>query len=94
MSRQKSDMPWWKNCSHPGCTSRMHKNTSTYDAGLCAKHGGRHLGKAGTPPIAAPVVPVERPGVRVVEVATISSCGSAAGGGRAKVSLAREPWNE
>lgn len=91
MSRPtEGPFPWYRRCGHPGCETKMHKNTSTYDAGFCAKHGGMAKGREIVR--AEPLVAPERPGVRVVEVATISSCGSAAGGGRAKVSLAREPW--
>ena len=92
MSRPKTDMPWFKACAHPGCTSRMHKNTTTYDAGFCARHGGRHLGKAGAMPKAEPVVEANRPGIRVAEVTVAASSGSSSTNWTARVSLPKEPW--
>lgn len=92
MSRPFTDMPWYKRCGHPGCKTRMHKNTSTYDVGLCAKHGGLRTGKARDLPVAQPVAAPERPGVRVVKVATMPSRYSESMTATVRVSLPREPW--
>lgn len=92
MSRPKTDMPWLKACAHPGCKTRMHKNTTTYDAGFCARHGGRHLGKARVAPVAQPVAQPVRPGIREAEVTVAASSGSSSANWTARVSLPKEPW--
>lgn len=94
MTGQAGDMPWRKPCAHRGCKVMLHRNTGTYDMGLCAKHGGRATGKASRAPAAQPYFPPERPGVRVVEVTAFARGNGSSAGERQRVSLAREPWND
>jgi hypothetical protein len=93
MSRPKTDMPWLKPCGHPGCKVTLRKDSRTYDVGFCAQHGGRQVGRA-VIKVAAPYVPPERPGIRVVEIAAVGipAAGSSGEYRRAKVSLPKEPW--
>lgn len=92
MSRPRTTAaPYHKICSHPGCCTRMNRGSHTYDVGLCKHHGGQIKGRAVDLP-REPEAPPERPGIRVVEVATMPAGGSGSAGGRARVSVAREPW--
>lgn len=93
MSRPKSDMPSTKPCAHPGCKVTLNKRQSTYDTGFCKHHGGIVKGRSRVV-VAAPVVPVERPGTRVAEVADTSPMHSSSAVTRKRVSLPKEPWNE
>jgi hypothetical protein len=70
----------------------IQRESSTYDSGLCMKHGGRRVGRAHI--IAAQPVepPPLRPGIRVVEMGTShpgSSCDTVR---TIPVSLPKEPW--
>ena len=92
MTGQAGNLPWRKPCAHRGCKVMLHRNTGTYDMGLCAKHGGRATGKSQVAPVAQPHIPPERPGVRVVEVTAVDTSSGPMRGERKRVSLAREPW--
>lgn len=91
MTRPRTiDLPVFRTCSHPGCDKRMWRGSGTYDAMLCAEHGGKRIGKAAVLPfVPEPEKPL-RPGVRVVEVPYPTSNSGVAL--RAKVSLVKEPW--
>ena len=93
MNRHVNDhLPTRRTCSHPGCTNRMWKGSSTYDAGLCKHHGGTRSGKPSAHVFAPPAPAHERPGVRVVDVVRAAYSGSGSECGVMRVSLAKEPW--
>lgn len=91
MTGQAGNLPWRKRCAHRGCKVMMHRNTGTYDMGLCRDHGGLVTGRSRIVRAEAPVQP-ERPGVRVVEVTALGHGNGGTSGERKLVSLAREPW--
>jgi hypothetical protein len=87
--KRKRNPNTWRTCRHEGCEQKLYKGCTTYDAWLCKDHGDRKVRLV--PRLAIPDdPPVERPDVRVVEVAYPTGFSGTAG--TAKVSLSREPW--
>lgn len=84
-------IPLYKPCGHPGCEAKMQRGSGTYNAGFCARHGGRTNHRSAIVIPLPPMPPKDRPHVRVALV----SCGtphvSYAAPTVMRVSLSREP---